>query len=97
MSFAIANLLVSLIGLYMFIIFAWVISSWLINFNIINTRNPVVYQIVRTLDGLVDPVVAPIRKVIPAFGGLDFSPIILLFALGFLRDFVISVARGQIL
>jgi len=97
MSYAVANLLSNIIGLYIFVIFAWVIASWLLTFGIINTKNPIVYQIVRTLNALIDPVVAPIRKVIPSFGGLDFSPIILLFALYFLRDFIYSVARGNVL
>jgi len=85
------------ISLLTFIIFAWVIVSWLLAFNIINTRNSVVYQIVKTLDAIINPLVAPIRKIVPNLGGLDFSPVILLLALMFLRDWIVQIARGNLL
>ncbi len=97
MSIAFLNLLLSIISLLTFIVFAWVIVSWLLAFNIINTRNQVVYQIVKTLDAIINPLVAPIRKIIPSFGGLDFSPIILLFALYFLQDWIMQIRVGNIL
>jgi len=97
MSIALLNLLLSIISLLTIIIFAWVIVSWLLAFNIINTRNTVVYQIVRALNGIIDPLVAPIRKVVPSLGGLDFSPVILLLGLMFLRDWIVQIARGNLL
>ena len=97
MSIALINLLLSIISLLTFIIFAWVIVSWLLAFNIINTRNNAVYQIVRALDAIIDPLVAPIRKVIPSLGGLDFSPVILLLALMFLQDWIKQIAIGNVL
>ncbi len=97
MSIALLNLLLSIISLLTIVIFAWVIVSWLLAFNIINTRNTVVYQIVRALNGIIDPLVAPIRKVVPSLGGLDFSPVILLLALMFLRDWIVQIARGNLL
>ncbi len=97
MSNAVFNLLLNIIGLYLFIIFAWVVVSWLQMFGIINTRNSTVRSIVSVLDSLVDPVVAPIRRVLPAMGGLDLSPIVLIFGLYFIRDMLVSFhATGSI-
>ena len=93
MSYAIANLLMNIISLYIFVIFAWVVVSWLQAFGIINVRNPLGRNIVAVLNALVEPVARPIRKIIPAVGGLDLSPIILLFGLYFLRDFIFNFAR----
>lgn len=94
MSLAVFNLLMSIISLYLFIIFAWVVISWLQAFGIINTRNPVVHNIVAALHGLVEPVVAPIRRILPSMGGLDLSPIILIFGLYFIRDLLISFYKS---
>jgi YggT family protein len=80
----------NVIGLYLFIIFVWVIASWLQMFGVINTRNPMVRNILNALSAFVEPVIAPIRRVIPSMGGLDLSPIILIFALYFVRDMLVS-------
>lgn len=93
MSTAVFNLLMNVISLYLFIIFAWVIVSWLQAFGIINTRNPMVRNIVAGINAFVDPVVAPIRRVLPSMGGLDLSPIVLIFGLYFIRDMLISFAQ----
>ena len=97
MSLALANLLINIISLYIFIIFAWVISSWLVNFGIINLRNPTARSIVGALEKLVQPVMRPIQRIIPPMGGLDLSPIVVLFGLWFLQDWIGQIARGNIL
>ncbi len=67
--------------------FAWwiiivqFIMSWLINFDVINTRNPVVSQIWYIVNRITAPVYRPIRRVLPDMGGLDLSPMIVLFGL----------------
>lgn len=79
-----------LLGLVEILIFAWVISSWLIQFNVINTRNPVVNQIVHVLWAATRPLMAPVQKVIPPLGGtLDISPLIVLL--------IIEAARRALL
>ncbi len=76
--------------IYWWIIFAAVASSWLIQFGIINAYNPNVRTILRVLRQLTDPVLDPIRRIIPPIAGLDISPIILLFALQFLKILVLN-------
>ena len=66
------------------VIFAVIISailSWLIAFDVLNVRNKVVYRVARAIDGLTDPLLRPIRKVIPLLGGIDLSPVVLILLL----------------
>ncbi len=80
------SLIDAVLQLYMFVIFAMVIMSWLIGFNVINRHNQFVDLIWRTVTGLTEPLLRPIRNVMPSLGGLDLSPIILLFGVFFLRE-----------
>jgi len=77
------------IGAYVFIIFLYVIMGWLASFNVINLRNPNVYPIYMILERVSNYVLRPIRKVLPPFGGLDFSPVVALFGLYWFRDYVL--------
>ena len=71
---------------YTFIVFAMVIMSWLISFNVINRHNQVVDMIWRMVVSLTEPVLGPIRRMLPSMGGLDVSPLVLLFGVFFLRE-----------
>jgi YggT family protein len=75
----------SLISLVIFLVIVTAVVSWLVAFDVINLRNPTIYRIVRTLDQLVDPLLRPIRAIMPNLGGIDISPIILLLLLQALR------------
>jgi YggT family protein len=81
-------LILTLINLYIWIILATVISSWLVHFGIINYSNPTVRAILRGLAALTEPVLGPIRRILPNMGGLDISPMIALIGLLFLYKFV---------
>ncbi len=83
---ALYNLLDTVLGLLTWVLIAGAVLSWLIAFNIINTRSPLVYTIQNTLDRLTDPLLRPIRRFLPMFGGLDLSPLVLILLLGFLRN-----------
>ncbi len=69
------------INLAWWIIIVQFIMSWLIGFDVINTRNPVVSQIWYILNRITAPVYRPIRRFLPDMGGLDFSPVVVLFGL----------------
>jgi YggT family protein len=64
------------------------IMSWLIAFDVINMRSSGAYSLWNMLNNLTEPVLRPIRNVLPNFGGVDISPVILLLLLQFLRDLV---------
>lgn len=80
------SLIDAVLQLYIFIIFAMVIMSWLVGFNVINRHNRFVDVIWRTLIALTEPVLRPIRRILPSLGGLDISPLILLLGVFFLRE-----------
>ena len=68
-----------------FIILAHVIMSWLINFRVLNLQQAIVAQIWQGINRLVNPVYSRIRQFLPNTGGLDFAPLIALFAVYALR------------
>ena len=74
------------LGLYVWILIAAVVMSWLISFNVVNTSNRIVYVIADFLYRLTEPLLVPIRRFLPNLGGLDLSPVVLLLAVWFLRD-----------
>lgn len=76
------------LDLYTWVIFASVIMSWLYAFNIINASNQVVAMIGETVHRLTEPVLRPIRNKMPNLGGLDLSPIVLIFGIIFLKGFL---------
>lgn len=71
----------SLIGLLVMVLVVNAVMSWLIAFDVINLRNRLVYSISRTLDGISNPVLAPVRRIMPTIGGLDISPVITIIIL----------------
>ena len=70
-----------LIQLVIFVMIANAILSWLIVFEVVNTRNRAVYQISRFLDAVTRPILRPVQRIIPPFGGVDISPVILILVL----------------
>ncbi|MBK8769556.1 MAG: YggT family protein [Rhizobiales bacterium] len=81
-------LILTILDIYFWIILATVVLSWLVAFGIVNRQNPYVRQIDYALHRLTDPVLGPIRRVMPDLGGLDISPIIALLGLQFLQYLV---------
>jgi YggT family protein len=73
-----------LISLYWWIIIIAVVMSWLVAFGVVNTFHPFARGVVRFLDAVTEPVFRQVRRVIPAIGGLDLSPLIVLILLEFL-------------
>ena len=86
--YAIFQLLDSLISLYLWCLFIFVILSWLINFGIVNTQNRFIYLLMDFLYKITEPALRPIRRFVPNFGGIDISPIILVLGLIFVRNLV---------
>jgi YggT family protein len=75
----IGDLINFILQLYIYVIIASVAVSWLIVFEVINVRNPQAKNLVRLLDRLTDPVYRPLRRYIPPLGGIDITPIIVIF------------------
>lgn len=77
-----------------YIIFAEVIMSWLVAFKVLNVENRIVGMIWYYLRRITEPVMKPVRKIIPPMGGMDFSPIIVLIGLSVLQRIVIRALIG---
>ncbi|MGH6677703.1 MAG: YggT family protein [Bradyrhizobium sp.] len=84
--------LITIMDLYRWLLIAAAIFSWLIAFNVVNTRNQFVSAAAEFLYRITEPVLAPIRRVLPNFGGLDISPVIAFFLIllveMYLQDYV---------
>ena len=72
------DVLLVVLNLYWWIIIASAVLSWLIAFNVVNTRNDVVRAVWDFVNRITQPVLRPIRPVLPNLGGIDVSPIIVL-------------------
>ena len=81
----------SLITLYIYIIIASAVMSWLIAFNVINPYNQFVRSIWQGLNALTEPVLRPIRRRMPDLGGIDISPMVLIIALWFVQGVLLPV------
>ncbi|HJT42882.1 MAG TPA: YggT family protein [Rhizomicrobium sp.] len=81
----IAALLIVVLDIYMWIVVAAVIVSWLTAFNVINPYNNFVRGLLQALSALTEPVFRPIRKILPPMGGLDLSPIVVFVIIWFLK------------
>ena len=72
-----------------------VVLSWLLAFNVLNTASPAVRSFAVTLDRLTAPLYRPIRRLLPDFGGIDFSPLVILIAVQLIQSKVIQPLELQ--
>ena len=84
------GLIIQLINLYQFLLLIFIITTWLISFNIINTSNRFVYSIVDALYRLCEPTLKFIRQYLPSFGTIDLSPIVVYMLLWFIKSLLIE-------
>jgi YggT family protein len=82
------EVVIILLDIYWWIVIAAVVVSWLIAFNVINTRHQVVGMITDMLYRATEPVFRPIRNMLPNLGGLDLSPLIVLLIIYVLRRYI---------
>ena len=95
--YAIFWLIDTVIGLYITLVIVQVVLSWLVAFNVVNTRNRFVYLVGDLLYRLTEPVLRPIRRFLPNFGGMDISPVVLILVLYFLRVLLIRDIAPRLL
>jgi YggT family protein len=87
---ALLNVILLALQLYTYLIIASAILSWLVAFNVINTRNDFVRSVWNFLDAVTEPVLRPIRRILPNLGGVDISPIILILLIIFIQNLIID-------
>ena len=79
------NFISALITLYIYIIIAGAVMSWLIVFNVVNPHNPFVRSLWQALNAVTEPLLRPIRRRMPDLGGIDISPVVLIIACWFIQ------------
>ena len=89
--YAFAMLIDQVINLYIWTLLAYLATGWLIAFKIINPWQPVVRMIVDALSRIHEPLLRPVRRILPDFGALDVSPIVLFLLAQFLRNLLNTV------
>jgi YggT family protein len=76
----------TVINLFIWLLIAAVVLTWLVAFNVVNTRNRFVYLLGDFLNRITEPALRPIRRLLPNFGGIDISPMVLILLLLFLQQ-----------
>ena len=85
---ALGSLLVSAIQIYIWLLVGSALLSWLLAFNVLNSRNQVVYTIADFLYRITEPALRPIRRFVPNLGGIDISPVVLILLLIFAQNLI---------
>lgn len=93
---SIFQILMLILDIVWFILIAHIIMSWLINFQVLNLRQPLVAQLWYGLNRLLEPLYGPIRRLLPDMGGLDLAPLIVLIGIYALRIILINNAASFI-
>lgn len=92
MLLAIFNVIDLFLRVLSYVIIAQAIISWLVAFNVINTTNDFVRSFLNALDRVTEPLYRPVRRLLPDFGGIDFSPLVVLLLIYVLRILLGGVA-----
>ena len=94
---ALIQTIVLALDIYWWLLIASAIFSWLYAFNVVNPRNQFVGAIGNFLFRITEPVLAPLRRVLPDLGGIDISPIIVLLIIFFIRQFLITTVAPMVI
>jgi YggT family protein len=86
---AVLDIVLLVLQIYIWMLIAAAVLSWLIAFNVVNTRNPAVHMVSDFLYRLTEPLLRPIRSIMPNLGGIDVSPVILILLILLLENVII--------
>lgn len=86
---ALLDVILLALQLYIWLLIAAAVLSWLIAFNVVNVRNQFVHTIGEFLYRITEPALRPIRNLLPGFGGLDISPVILILIIYFIENVIV--------
>jgi YggT family protein len=86
---ALLDVVMMALDFYLWVIIASAVLSWLLSFNVINYHNELVKSLWNGLNALTEPVLRPIRRIVPPLNGLDIAPLILWLVIAFVQRFVL--------
>ena len=85
---SILNIILIVLDVYIWLLIAAAVLSWLIAFNVVNTRNQFVHMVGDFLWRITEPVLRPIRSIMPNLGGIDISPVVLILLIILIKDII---------
>jgi YggT family protein len=86
---ALLDVILLILQMYVWLLIAAAILSWLVAFNVVNTRNQFVASIGEFLFRITEPALRPIRAMLPNLGGIDISPIVLILIIFFIQNVIV--------
>jgi len=86
---SILSILILILDLYIWLLIAAAVLSWLVAFNVINSRNQFVAMVGDFLYRITEPLLRPIRSILPSLGGIDLSPVVLILLIILLKDIIV--------
>jgi len=86
---AVLDIVMLVLQIYIWLLIAAAVLSWLIAFNVVNTRNPVVAAVADFLYRITEPLLRPIRGMMPNLGGIDVSPVILILIILLIENIIV--------
>ena len=86
---SILTIILLILDIYIWLLIAAAVLSWLIAFNVVNTRNQFVAMVVDFLYRITEPVLRPIRNMMPSLGGIDISPVIVILIIILIKDVIV--------
>ncbi|WP_243370180.1 YggT family protein [Microvirga solisilvae] len=87
---ALLEVILIALQIYSYLIIASAILSWLVAFNVVNTRSEFVRSVWKFLDAVTEPALRPIRSIMPNLGGVDISPVILILLIIFIQKLIVD-------
>ncbi|MEE8271281.1 MAG: YggT family protein [Alphaproteobacteria bacterium] len=90
------RVVITILDIYIWVILISVILSWLVAFDVINTRNRFVYSVGHIVSRLTEPALRPIRRILPNLGGIDLSPLALILGVWFAQKVLANLLNAMI-
>ena len=94
---AVLDIILLILQIYIWLLIAAAVLSWLVAFNVVNTRNQVVAMLGEFLYRITEPLLRPIRSVMPNLGGIDVSPVILILLILLLENVIVRYIYPNVL
>lgn len=85
------NALMLFLNVVWIVMIAHIIMSWLLNFGVLNPRQPIIGQLWYWLNRLLEPIYAPVRRILPPMGGIDLAPLVVFIGIILLRESLASI------
>ena len=95
MLYTLVDITAYLINLIVMLVIAQFVMSLLISFNVVNTHNDFVAALWKAVNALLDPLLKPVRRIMPDTGPIDFSPMVLIVGLTILQKVLVHAAIAQ--